>query len=97
MANLLKDGVDATLGAVSEPYLSSFPKPDEFFPLLLTGKSTLAEVYWATCPMTSWKITLIGDPLYRPFALNPQLKPDDLTPILRSALDKITAEGPSGR
>ena len=30
--NLLKHGLCGTLGAVSEPYLTSFPKPSQFFP-----------------------------------------------------------------
>lgn len=97
VANLLKDGVDATLGAVSEPYLSSFPRPDEFFPLLMTGRVTLAEAYWATCPMASWKVALIGDPLYRPFAAHPALLEKDLPPELRGAIEKVTATQPSGR
>lgn len=65
--SLLEDGVVATLGPVSEPYLFAFPPPDAFVPALLEGDQTLAEVYWRTLPVTSWKMTLIGDPLYRPF------------------------------
>jgi uncharacterized protein (TIGR03790 family) len=82
---LITDGVVATLGSVAEPYLAAFPKPDEFFPLLLTGKLTLAEVYWKTTPMTSWMISFIGDPLYRPYLHNPPLKVEDLPPRLRKA------------
>jgi uncharacterized protein (TIGR03790 family) len=83
---LLTDGVVATLGPVAEPYLSSFPKPDEFFPLLMTGELTLAEVYWKTTPMVSWMISCIGDPLYTPYKTNPALSVDDLSPGLRRAL-----------
>jgi hypothetical protein len=90
VAGLLRDGIAATMGAVAEPYLASFPAPDEFFPLLMTGKLTLAEVYWRTTPMTSWMITLIGDPLYTPFKTNPLLKAEDLEPVLRAALDPAT-------
>jgi uncharacterized protein (TIGR03790 family) len=82
---LLSDGVVATLGPVAEPYLQSFPRPDEFFPLLLTGKLTLAEVYWRTTPMTSWMQDCIGDPLYRPYAVDPALKVEDLPAALRGA------------
>ena len=85
VAGLLNDGIAATLGAVAEPYLSSMPSPDEFFPLLLTGKLTLAEVYWKTTPMTSWMVSFIGDPLYVPFKVNPQLKPEQLSPLLQRA------------
>ncbi len=83
---LLKDGVSATLGPVAEPYLASFPAPEEFFPLLMTGKLTMAEVYWATCPLSSWMQSFIGDPLYTPFAKNPPLKVEDLPEPLRSAV-----------
>jgi uncharacterized protein (TIGR03790 family) len=83
---LLTDGVVATLGAVAEPKLPAFPRPDDFFPLLLTGKLTLAEVYWKTNPMTSWMISFIGDPLYTPYKLNPPMAVEDLPPGLRNAL-----------
>ena len=75
---LLNDGVAATLGPVAEPYLHAFPPADEFFPLLLTGKLTLAEVYWKTTPLTSWMTTCVGDPLYTPYKANPVLKMEEL-------------------
>lgn len=71
---LLEEGVAATLGPVSEPYLAAFPLPDEFFPLLMTGRRPLLEVYFRTLPHLSWRLLLIGDPLYRPFQKNPALK-----------------------
>lgn len=84
---LLSEGVVGTLGPVSEPYLESFPPPNEFFPLLLTGRMTLAEVYWRTVPWSSWMQTCIGDPLYNPYKLHPPLDAKDLPEPLRSALD----------
>jgi hypothetical protein len=87
---LLKDGIATTLGPVAEPYLGSFPRPDDFFPLLLTGKLTLAEVYWRTAPMSSWQICLVGDPLYTPYKKNPALSVDDLPARLRGALNPTT-------
>jgi uncharacterized protein (TIGR03790 family) len=71
--SMLEEGAAGTLGPVGEPYLSSFPLPDRFFPLLLEGKLTLLEVYYRTIPQVSWKQTLIGDPLYRPFKSRPVL------------------------
>jgi uncharacterized protein (TIGR03790 family) len=71
---LLEAGVAATLGPVAEPYLISFPLPDRFFPLLMTGKSTLLEVYFHTVPQVSWMQILIGDPLYQPFKGRPALR-----------------------
>jgi uncharacterized protein (TIGR03790 family) len=64
---LLEDGVCATIGPVYEPYLGSFPRPDEFFAMLLQGELTLVECFARSNPFNSWMMTLIGDPLYRPF------------------------------
>jgi len=83
---MLKDGVTGTLGAVAEPYLHSFPPPTEFFPLLMTGRLTLAEVYWKTCPLASWMQALVGDPLYTPYKSNPALTVGDLPVDLQKAL-----------
>jgi uncharacterized protein (TIGR03790 family) len=71
-AKMIQNGVAATVGPVEEPRLGAFPLPQHFFPLLMTGRYTLAECYWRTCPFVSWRMTLIGDPLYNPFKANPQ-------------------------
>ena len=84
---LLSDGVVGTLGPVAEPYLQSFPPADEFFPLLLTGKLPLADVYWRTLPWGSWMQTCIGDPLYNPFKNDPPLEVKDLPDGLAAAID----------
>jgi uncharacterized protein (TIGR03790 family) len=84
---LLSEGVIGTLGPVAEPYLQSFPPPDEFFPLLMTGKLTLAEAYWRTLPWGSWMQTCIGDPLYNPYKNNPPLAVEDLPGDLGRALN----------
>lgn len=64
---LLEDGVAATIGPVGEPYVQAFPFPHVFFGLLLDGDFTLAEAYYLSLPFVSWKMVLIGDPLYQPF------------------------------
>ncbi|MHC5059532.1 MAG: TIGR03790 family protein [Planctomycetota bacterium] len=63
---MLTDGITATMGAVAEPYLAAFPKPDLFFSYLINGRC-LAEAFYRTKPYNSWQMLLIGDPLYRPF------------------------------
>lgn len=83
---LLADGVVGTLGPVAEPYLQSFPMPDEFVPLLLTGRLTLAEVYWRTLPWSSWMQTCIGDPLYTPYRRDPAIAVGELPADLQTAL-----------
>jgi uncharacterized protein (TIGR03790 family) len=80
---MLEDGITATLGPVYEPYLPSFPKPDDFFPLLLTGKYTLVEAYYRTKPFDSWAMVLVGDPLYNPFKKKPALDEAGLPERLR--------------
>jgi len=75
---MLEDGVSATLGPVAEPYLAAFPRPDDFFPLLLTGRYTLVETYYHTKPFNSWQMVLVGDPLYNPFKNHPALDEADL-------------------
>ena len=77
---MLEEGVAATLGPVAEPYLISFPLPDQFFPLLMTGKLTLLEVYFLTVPQVSWMQLLIGDPLYQPFKNHPAIRPPKINP-----------------
>lgn len=64
---LLEDGACATLGPVYEPYLVAFPRPNEFFAQLVQGELTLVECYYRTKPYNSWMMTLLGDPLYRPY------------------------------
>ena len=64
---LLEEGVAATIGPVAEPYVQGFPLPQLFFGLLLDGDFTLVEAYSLSLPFISWKMVLIGDPLYQPF------------------------------
>lgn len=76
--NLLQKGVAVTMGPVGEPYTVAFPKASEFFGFLATGKYTVAECYARTTLLTSWMMTLVGDPLYNPFARDAKLKDDDV-------------------
>jgi uncharacterized protein (TIGR03790 family) len=81
---LLEDGVCATIGPVHEPYLAAFPRPDEFFVLLGTGKYSLVETYYRTKTFNSWVMVLVGDPLYRPFAARPLIKLESIPPKYRA-------------
>jgi uncharacterized protein (TIGR03790 family) len=64
---MLEDGVAATIGPVGEPYVQAFPVPEAFFGLLTDGGFTLAEAYFLSTPYLSWRMVLLGDPLYRPY------------------------------
>jgi uncharacterized protein (TIGR03790 family) len=65
---MLDKGAAAVVGPVGEPYVQAFPLPELFFGLLVEGRLCLAEVYLASSPFLSWKMVLVGDPLYRPFS-----------------------------
>jgi uncharacterized protein (TIGR03790 family) len=62
---MLDHGIAATIGPVGEPYVQAFPVPEVFFEFLTEGYLTLAEAYLISLPYLSWKMVLIGDPLYR--------------------------------
>ena len=72
---LIEDGAAATIGAVFDPYLAAYPRPNAFFSLLASGKP-LGDCFWQTQPRTSWSMVLLGDPLYRPFK-NRSLKKEE--------------------
>ena len=89
--SMLRDGITATLGAVEEPFLSSFPPPDRFFTLLLTGRYSLVECFYMTKRFNSWRLVLIGDPLYTPFARNPRLNVSQAEQILGKKLPSLAS------
>jgi len=64
---MIADGVTATVGPVAEPYASAFPPADLFFQHVVSGQYTLVEDYFLALPHLSWRMVLVGDPLYRPF------------------------------
>ena len=65
---LIGRGATATLGNVFEPYLEFTHRPDLLLQALADGAMLADAVYFAL-PVLSWQTVLIGDPLYRPFAV----------------------------
>jgi uncharacterized protein (TIGR03790 family) len=98
VVNLLNKGFVGTLGPTDEPYLSSFPRPSLFFPLLLSGQFTQGEAWYLTTPMLSWREGWVGDPLYNPFKNKPRVEVKELMahPILRNAFASLGRDVPSG-
>lgn len=66
-APLLMHGAAATIGNVYEPYLQLTTHLNAFNDRLLHG-FTLAESAYMATPTLSWMTTVVGDPLYRPYA-----------------------------
>ncbi|MFO0944654.1 MAG: TIGR03790 family protein [Planctomycetota bacterium] len=89
---MLEDGVCATLGPVFEPYLMAFPRPEDFFIVLMSGRYTLVETYYRTLPHNSWAMVLVGDPLYNPFRANPQFRGENLPVHVRRLLEEPRAK-----
>ncbi len=67
-APLLERGAAVTFGNVYEPYLGLLTRPEVFLDRLLKGYS-VAEAAWMATPALSWQNVVLGDPLYRPFAM----------------------------
>jgi len=63
---LIAHGADATMGMVYEPYLALTPHVDIFTRRMLQG-DCFAEAAYASERALSWMLTVVGDPLYRPF------------------------------
>lgn len=85
---LIARGVTATLGNVHEPYLQWTHQLDLLLEALVAGRTFGDAGYYST-PVLSWQGVLIGDPLYRPFAMSfdEQWKNRDKVPAeLRTAL-----------
>ncbi|MEP6663159.1 MAG: TIGR03790 family protein [Verrucomicrobiota bacterium] len=75
---LLAKGATITMGAVDEPYLLGTPDVGVFFASFMFGKFSFGEAAYASQQTLSWQITVIGDPLYRPFVRPPQEVHQDL-------------------
>jgi uncharacterized protein (TIGR03790 family) len=68
---LLAKGATCTMGCVNEPYLAGSPNVAVFLARLIAGGFTFGEAAWVAQPVLSWQTTVVGDPLYRPFAKEP--------------------------
>jgi uncharacterized protein (TIGR03790 family) len=67
---LLAKGAACTMGCVYEPYLMATPNIAFFLNSWAMG-FTFGEAAWASQVALSWQTTVIGDPLYQPFATAP--------------------------
>ena len=70
---LLAKGATCTFGSVNEPFLSGTVDIGTFAARWLITGFTFGEAAYAAQNCLSWQTTVIGDPLYRPFAMQPQL------------------------
>ena len=75
---LLAAGATATMGCTEEPYLQSTPHMNSFFYRFVQSGFSFGEAALASQPWLSWQITVIGDPLYRPFVKSQKERFQDL-------------------
>ena len=75
---MLAKGATATMGCVYEPYLAGTPDIAVFVARWVFSGFTFAEAAYASQTVLSWQTTVVGDPLYRPFARKPQRQHEDL-------------------
>src|SRR6266446_4438668 len=76
VAPLVSKGAAASLGNVYEPYLQLTAHLGIFNDRLLHG-FTFAESAYMSIQALSWMSVMVGDPLYRPYAMWLQLEPKD--------------------
>lgn len=75
-------GVTATVGNVDEPYLHFTHRPDLLMRALARGDNLVDAAYYALQGL-SWQAVLIGDPLYRPFAVPLETQLQNLSALPR--------------
>ncbi len=68
---LLAKGATITMGSVAEPYLTGTPDISVFLYRFIYSGFTFGEAACAAQATLSWQTTVVGDPLYRPFAKAP--------------------------
>ena len=68
---LLTKGATATMGCVAEPYLAFTPDVATFTAGFFFRGFSFGEAAYAGQDALSWQTTVVGDPLYRPFARPP--------------------------
>ena len=74
VAPLLAHGAAATMGNVYEPYFSS-RRTSTFSTIVCCTGSPLPRALTCRCTRISWMSTIVGDPLYRPYASWLQIDP----------------------
>lgn len=69
---LLHRGAAAVMGCTEEPYLDGTPDVQAFIGRWTFLGFSFGEAAYASQKALSWQTTVVGDPLYRPFAKKPQ-------------------------
>ena len=68
---LLTKGATITMGCVDEPFITGTPNVAAFLDRLVVRRWSFGEAAYACQGSLSWQTTVVGDPLYAPFAQPP--------------------------
>jgi uncharacterized protein (TIGR03790 family) len=71
---LLAKGATATMGCVFEPYLTGTPDMSAFFSRFIERGFSFGEAAFESQVALSWQTIAVGDPLYRPFVIKPEMR-----------------------
>jgi uncharacterized protein (TIGR03790 family) len=75
---LLARGATCSMGSTEEPYLEGTPEISVFVNRWLFLGYSFAEAAYTCQRFLSWQTTVVGDPLYRPFAKSPKNQHEEL-------------------
>ena len=92
---LVARGVTATVGNVFEPYLELTHRPNLLLRALARG-ATLVDAAYFSLPELSWQAILVGDPLYRPFAVSPETQLQERSKLSPRAASYIALRAVDG-
>ncbi|MDX9701558.1 MAG: TIGR03790 family protein [Candidatus Auribacterota bacterium] len=73
--HLLSRGATIVYGSIYEPYTTAFPVGGIMYSRFLRGFS-IGESFWCAANNLGWRVLLVGDPLYNPYAYD---ETDDAT------------------
>lgn len=93
---LLARGAAVTTGNVDEPLLTGCLDLGVFYDRLLKGY-TVAEAGYMAMPALSWQAIILGDPLYRPYAVMKAGKGDTQNPFVAWARMLKAANGATAK
>lgn len=79
--HLLERGATIVYGPLVEPYSTTFPVGGILYSRLLRG-FTAGEAYWCATNTLRWRMMIVGDPLYNPYAAVPAV--DSTAPAISS-------------
>ncbi|OGS36167.1 MAG: hypothetical protein A2293_04605 [Elusimicrobia bacterium RIFOXYB2_FULL_49_7] len=90
------EGATAVSGVIDEPYLNGHTQPEKFLYYIMQG-ANYAEIAYHSDPRLGWKTWNVGDPLYRPLAVDKTPVVDDVPPPAPAIAEAVPGDDFSTR